>query len=244
MVLVIRKRQLVFLALFLLFFSGMAAVLWQGRGAAAPVFAPGLPESPVIVIDAGHGGEDGGAVAADGTPESGINLGIALRLNDLLRLCGQKTRMIRTEDVSVYTPGAETLRAKKVSDLKNRVALVNGTEGAILLSVHQNCLPSSPAVHGAQAFYNSQAGADALAGSVQDALNESVNDGNGKSVRKIQPTIYLMKNVTAPAVLVECGFLSNPRETAALKTADYQQKMAVAIAAGFLRGGGGGEETQ
>ena len=105
---------------------------------ARPVFRPeGIPETPVIVIDAGHGGEDGGAVAADGTVESGINLAIAQDLDALLRFLGCETRMTRTEDAAIYSDGARTLREKKASDLKNRVALVNETPNAVLLSIHQ-----------------------------------------------------------------------------------------------------------
>lgn len=102
----------------------------------------------MIVIDAGHGGEDGGAVAADGTVESGINLAIAQDLDALLRFLGCETRMTRTEDAAIYSDGARTLREKKASDLKNRVALVNETPNAVLLSIHQNSLPASRRVHG------------------------------------------------------------------------------------------------
>ena len=131
---------------------------------ARPVFRPeGIPETPVIVIDAGHGGEDGGAVAADGTVESGINLAIAQDLDALLRFLGCETRMTRTEDAAIYSDGARTLREKKASDLKNRVALVNETPNAVLLSIHQNSLPASRRVHGAQAFHARTEGSEALA---------------------------------------------------------------------------------
>lgn len=191
----------------------------------------------VIVIDPGHGGEDGGAVAGDGTVESQVNLAIAAKLNDLLRFCGQDTRMIRTSDVSIYSKSATTLHQKKVSDLQNRVALVNGMENAVLVSIHQNCLPASPSVHGAQVFYNTVAGADLLAQTVQDSLNRSINLDHEKTSKKISSSIYLMKNVTAPAVLIECGFLSNPTETKQLNQPAYQLKLAVSITCGILQEG-------
>ena len=192
---------------------------------ARPVFRPeGIPETPVIVIDAGHGGEDGGAVAADGTVESGINLAIAQDLDALLRILGCETRMTRTEDAAIYSDGARTLREKKASDLKNRVALVNETPNAVLLSIHQNSLPASRRVHGAQAFHARTEGSEALAESVQVALNAAV-----------------MKNISCPAVLVECGFLSNAEEAARLCETDYQRKLAVTVAAGFLAGLAGGQ---
>ena len=142
--------------------------------------------------------------------------------------------MIRTEDVSIYSEDAQTLRQKKASDLKNRVALVNGTPGAVLISIHQNSLPSSPRVHGAQVFYAVTEQSDALAASVQQALNAGVNVSNEKQEKRIDPSIYLMKHVTCPAILVECGFLSNAQETERLQDANYQKRLAISIAAGFL----------
>ena len=189
----------------------------------------------VWVIDAGHGGEDGGAVAADGSKESDMNLAIARRLEGLLALLGEETCMTRTEDVSIHSEGAATLREKKRSDLKNRVALVNSTQGAVLVSIHQNSLPSSKRTHGAQVFFRKEEGSAALANAVQHVLNETVNLENEKTEKAIDPSIYLMKNVTTPAILIECGFLSNENETALLKSADYQQKLAVVIASGLLQ---------
>ena len=189
----------------------------------------------VWVIDAGHGGEDGGAVAADGSKESDMNLAIARRLDALLVLLGEETRMTRTEDISIHDGSASTLREKKRSDLENRVELVNSTQGAILVSIHQNSLPSSKRTQGAQVFFRKEEGSAALANAVQHALNETVNLENEKVEKAIDPSIYLMKNVTAPAILIECGFLSNESETALLKSGEYQQKLAVVIASGLLQ---------
>ena len=189
----------------------------------------------VWVIDAGHGGEDGGAVAADGSKESDMNLAIARRLEELLALLGEETCMTRTEDVSIHSEDAATLREKKRSDLKNRVALVNSTQGAVLVSIHQNSLPSSKRTHGAQVFFRKEEGSAALANAVQRALNETVNLENEKAEKAIDPSIFLMKNVTAPAILIECGFLSNESETALLKSGEYQQKLAFVIASGLLQ---------
>ena len=135
----------------------------------------------------------------------------------------------------------DTIRQRKVSDLKNRVALVNSTENAVLLSIHQNSLPSSVVTHGAQVFWNRQEGAEELAETVQDALNSSVNIGNEKRPKLIPITIYLMKNIAAPGIIVECGFLSNPEETNRLQQPDYQLKLAAAITAGYLRCAAGEE---
>ena len=189
----------------------------------------------VIVVDAGHGGEDGGAVSPDGVEESQINLAIARQVQDLLLLNGQPVVMTRTEDVSLDN-GEATVRKRKSADLRNRAALVNGVEHAALLSIHQNSLPSSPITHGAQVFWNQQVGAQELAQAVQDGLNLCINPGNEKHCKQIPSSVYLMKESKAPAVLVECGFLSNPQETEALQDITYQRKLALTIAAGMLYG--------
>ena len=239
MILVIRKRMVAGFALFCCFLAAFSALLWTGLGPEQAVFASQTDGSSVtFVVDPGHGGEDGGAVSADGVTESQLNLDVALRLNDLLRFTGQKTTMIRTEDAAICDEGLDTIRARKASDIRNRVALVNETPGAILVSIHQNSLPSSPETHGAQAFWNSEG--EALAETVQEALNSVVNTHRAKEPRQIPKTIYLMNHVTVPAILVECGFLSNAAETDLLMEPDYQTKLAAVIAAGCL---GAGEET-
>ena len=191
-------------------------------------------QRPTVVVDAGHGGEDGGAVAADGTVEAGLNLAVALRVRDLLAFTGVDTVMTRAGEDAIYDPGCSTLREKKVSDLRNRAALVEATENAVLLSIHQNSLPSSPSTHGAQVFFNGAEGAAPLASGVQEALNQAVNEGKAKSPAAIGASVYLMKNITAPGVLVECGFLTNEAEAAKLKTPEHQLRLAAAIAAGLL----------
>ena len=231
---VLRKRHLCLMGLFFCFVAALAAVLWHGSSAYTSAFgAAAIGEGPTVVVDAGHGG-DGGAVAADGTVESGLNLAIALRVRDLLAFAGVNTVMTRTEDAAIYDDSASTLREKKVSDLKNRAELVNATENAVLLSIHQNSLPSSPVTHGAQAFFNGAEGAAPLATSVQEALNQAVNTEKAKNPAAIGSSVYLMKNITAPGVLVECGFLTNEREAAQLKSEAYQLRLAAAITAGLL----------
>ena len=189
-----------------------------------------------IVLDAGHGGEDGGAVSTDGTRESQLNLEIAVRMRDLFLLTGQPVQMIREDDRSLDS-GEGTLRQRKAADLKNRVLRVNQIPNAVFISIHQNSLPSSPVTHGAQVFWNAEEGAQELAESIQDALNVCINLERAKQPRKIPASVYLMKHITAPGVLIECGFLSNPEETARLKESTHQIKLAVAITAGYLKNG-------
>ena len=225
------------LALLLIF----TAILRQGSALQVSAPAEEAGREVVFIIDPGHGGEDGGAVAADGTVESAVNLAVALKMEEAAKLLGLDSTMTRREDVSIHDAGASTLRQKKVSDLKNRVALCNGTEGGVLISIHQNSLPQSPRVSGAQVFYNGQTGSEELARAIQDALNDVVNTGAPKSPKAIGSGVYLMANTDCPAVLVECGFLSNPEETQLLKDPGYQKKLAVVIlsaAAEHLMGGG------
>ncbi len=190
---------------------------------------------PVVILDAGHGGEDSGTVAPDGTKESGINLQITRRLNDLLPFLGCQTVLTRTGEGSVADPDATTLREKKRSDLQNRVAQINGMSDAVLISIHQNSLPQHPLVHGAQVFYNRVSGGEAMARCVQEELNRIAEQGNAKQCRAIAPDIFLMKQVSCPAILVECGFLSNKKETVRLQDAEYQKQLAVLIAGGYLK---------
>ena len=235
MVILLRKRDLLFSGLLCCFFFGLAAVLWKGT--AVPSFSVWNDSPVTVVIDPGHGGEDGGAVSPGGVPESQINLAVSLRVHDLLRFAGRRTRLTRSEDITICDEGLDTMRQRKSSDLKNRVRIVEETGNAILLSIHQSSLPSSPITHGAQVFWNRQEGAESLAEQVQDALNAGINSGNEKHPRQIPDSIYLMKNITVPGVLVECGFLSNGPETERLQDPDYQLRLAAAIAAGFLSAG-------
>ena len=197
-----------------------------------PVVSPeSVTAQTVLVIDAG---QDGGAVSASGVPESNINLAIAQKTQLLLAFVGQVTIMTREGEEAIYSPDAQTLREKKVSDLSNRVKLVNETAGSILLSIHQNSLPGSK-VRGAQVFYNAVEPAQQLAVSVQQALNSAVNHGSGKNAKQIDDSIYLMKNIRSPGILVECGFLSSPAEAELLQTDDHQRRLSAAIVSGYLQ---------
>ena len=184
-----------------------------------------IRRTQIIVIDAGHGGEDGGATSCTGVYESQINLEIALRLNDLCHLLGFETKMIRSSDVSVYTQGS-TLAAKKASDLKNRAQLVNSTENGILISIHQNTFSDSR-YSGAQVFYAGTPGSPELAKKLQQQMTE-IDPQNHRRVKKADH-VYLMQHIEKCGVLIECGFLSNPAEEVKLRSAEYQKKLCAAI---------------
>lgn len=186
-----------------------------------------LERDNIIVIDPGHGGEDGGAISVSGKMESAYNLEIAQRLNDLFHLLGYGTKMVRIYDESVYTEG-HTLAEKKVSDLKNRVQMVNKEENAILVSIHQNTFLDSR-YWGAQVFYGPKGKSRELAERMQITFCQTLNPGSNREIKKADG-IYLMQHIDCTGILIECGFLSNPREDAMLQTKQYQQKLCAVIA--------------
>lgn len=180
-----------------------------------------------IIIDAGHGGVDGGATSCTGVLESRINLEIALRLDDLMHLLGYQTKMIRTTDVSVYTKG-ETIAAKKVSDLKERVRIANETPGTLLVSIHQNTFSDSR-YGGAQVFYANTGSSKELAQAMQQALVLELNPGSNRQPKRGEG-IYLLEHIQVSGILIECGFLSNPEEENKLRSDAYQKQLCCVIA--------------
>ena len=186
------------------------------------------PGGTTVVLDAGHGGEDGGATGVSGTSEAALNLDISLRLRDLLRLCGVRVSMIRETDTAVYSDGCRTISEKKVSDIKNRTETVNQTENALLLSVHQNFFTEGK-YHGAQVFYAKTPGSQALAEQLQANLALGLEPGNRRQCKK-SDGVYLMEHIGCTGVLVECGFLSNYEEEQRLLQPEYQKKLAAVIA--------------
>ncbi|MDL2274250.1 N-acetylmuramoyl-L-alanine amidase [Oscillospiraceae bacterium OttesenSCG-928-G22] len=184
------------------------------------------------IIDAGHGGEDGGAARGD-VIEKHINLEIAERLRDVFHLYGIRPVMLRETDISLHSPGAQTLREKKVSDLKHRVERSNAVEDGFLLSIHQNTFTSAR-YRGSHVFYTAHAESRRFAELLQNAIREHIDETNGREAAGAAKTIYLMQRVECPAVLIECGFLSNSEDVALLRSPAYQTKLSVVIAAAFL----------
>lgn len=200
-------------------------------------------QSAVIIIDAGHGGEDGGAIGVSGIKESTINLGVAHRLEQILSFCGFPTEMIRTSDQSIYTEG-DTISEKKISDLKNRVKTVNSFHRAILISIHQNHF-SEEKYSGAQVFYADTDQSKQLAVITQNHLRRLLNPENKREAKQAQ-SVYLMKNISCTGILVECGFLSNRDEELLLQNQDYQTKIACTLTgalAQFIFEGAEGHEV-
>lgn len=212
----------------------LALALGRLNSLSKPVMEPSPPlRTGPLVLDAGHGGEDGGAVSLTGVPESQINLSIALRLRDVLGLYGVDPILLRETDVSLHDGGAGTLREKKRSDLKNRVDAIEKVEGGTLLSIHQNTYPGGRC-RGVQVFYAPTQGSQALAEHVQASIKAALQPDNERSAKQIPDSVYIMNHVSCPAALIECGFLTNPEEEALLRDGDYQRKLAAVVAAAWL----------
>ena len=180
-----------------------------------------------VIIDPGHGGEDGGATSCTGILESKFNLDISLRLNDMMHLLGMETVMIRETDRSVYTKG-ETIAQKKVSDLRERVRIINETKKAVVISIHQNTFPDGK-YWGSQVFYPNTDGSKELAILMQKQLQASIAPDNNRNSKQSKG-VYLMDHIQCTGILLECGFLSNLEEEAMLRDSWHQKKLCAVIA--------------
>lgn len=182
----------------------------------------------LIIIDAGHGGFDPGKVGTAGTLEKDINLSVARKLEKVLADSGYQVLMTREDDRALCH---EDDRSKKLSDIKSRVSMINENKPALTVSIHQNSY--SAGTKGAQVFYyqNSEE-SHAFAAVLQQTLKEELADGNHR-VEKGNDSYYMLKKCNGVFAIVECGFLSNPQEEELLKTDNYQQKLAEAIAEGI-----------
>lgn len=224
-----RKNFIAFVPFYLLVAIAFIGVVnWFSNARTVAVQTTPVARYHTFIIDAGHGGIDGGATSCTGVLESTINLEIALRLNDLMNFLGYDTVMIRTTDTSIYTEG-NTIAAQKLSDLRQRVKIVNETENGILISIHQNTFSDSR-YGGAQVFYGQGQGSEKLAKLLQDSFKATVNPDSNRMSKK-SSGVYLMEHITNPGVLIECGFLSNPEEEAKLRSPQYQKMLCCVIAA-------------
>lgn len=200
--------------------------------AVSPVIA-GADEPPVIVIDAGHGGFDGGA-SDNNTVEKDINLTIAKKLYEVLTLNGFKSVLTRDEDVSLEDEGLQTIRKKKNSDIHNRMKLADSFPDCILLSIHQNKYTESK-YYGAQVFYGPKNAQSAQMGEIfQKNMIEMLDPTNTRQTKPCTDSVYLIHNAQMPALLIECGFLSNPDEAARLRSDEYQNRVAFTLFCSIL----------
>ena len=191
-------------------------------------------EKPVIIIDAGHGGEDGGTQSADGTLEKDINLSISKKVQKILTRYGFETVMVRDTDKMIYDEGSSTVRNRKTSDLHNRMKIMEAYPDCIFLSIHQNHFSQSK-YSGAQVFYcKSRAESAVVADCIQQSIVKSLQKENTRQIKPCTSDVYLIYNAVSTAVMVECGFLSNTQEAEKLKDNTYQYEMALAISKGIV----------
>lgn len=186
-----------------------------------------------IIIDAGHGGFDGGAVASDGTVEKDINLNISLIIAKLLKQNNFRVIMTRETDVSTEDTESLQIASKKRSDLQNRLNLMKDYPDSIFVSIHLNKFTTSSAF-GSQVFYSKNEKSRILAEKIQNNIVNLIQPYNTRVNKQATSSTYLLYNATVPAVLVECGFLSNREELEKLKQNAYQKKMAFGIYCGII----------
>lgn len=222
----LKKRLILLLSLFIICASIYIADV--GVSPALEVVSQIYPRQ-IVIIDAGHGGEDGGAVASDGTVEKDINLKIALQTAKLLQLYGFEVIMTRESDVSTSTGDSFIKR----EDLENRLNLMKQNPESIFVSIHLNKFTTS-AAKGSQVFYSKGDASKLLGDLIQKSIIKNLQKENKRVNKQANSSTYLLYNATVPAVLVECGFLSNAAELSRLKDNNYQRQLAFCITDGIL----------
>lgn len=227
------KRKAAFWALFLASLGLFCLQTMEAFGLVA-FHAQQFEKKPVILIDPGHGGEDGGAVGGSGLLEKDVNLAVSLALAEDLKAAGWSVVMTRDTDQSLGDPSLPTIAQRKSSDIRNRVRLAEEAGDCVLLSIHQNKFEESQ-YSGAQMFYSpNHPESAALAECLRKSVVSTLQPGNTRQCKEAGENVYLMAHVEVPAVLVECGFLSNPEEERLLADPEYQKEMAAAIRDGLL----------
>jgi len=237
------RLKILFLGVFFVSLTFFSLVLFQGLEFEneAMVFIE-KEDIPTIVIDPGHGGFDGGAVAEDGTVEKDINLQIALKLQEMLKGYEVNIVMIRDEDESLGQTGG-SIKNKKQQDLRLRKKIIEEAGADLTISIHLNSYPEDESVYGAQVFYpkdeqkrttnkEDEQPSKTYAESVQKAIEFNISDGRERQ-SMAKDDILLFQNPASPIILVECGFLSNIDECDRLKTAEYQELLAKSICEGI-----------
>lgn len=188
----------------------------------------------MVIIDAGHGAPDGGAVTKSGVEEKDLNLSVALFLQEYFEQSGTTVILTRSDDKGIYEE-ADTIRSKKRSDLKNREKIIKSSDADAVISIHMNEFQEEQ-YSGPQVFFSkNNVRSERLADFVQTSMNEALNPPAKRDYKKAGDGIYLLKKAEIPAILVECGFLSNPSEQRKLLNEQYRQKVAWSIYCGALK---------
>lgn len=188
----------------------------------------------IIVLDAGHGGADGGAVGIGDIYEKDINLAMALKLRDILRFFGFDVIMTRESDMSIHDSGLDTIRQQKVSDMKNRLEIIKANPDCIFISIHQNKFDRSK-YKGTQVFYsaNNPYG-QILAQCIQQSVVVNLQPENTRQIKAMGADSYIMQNSQVPSALIECGFISNQSDIDNLTNEDYQKQYCLSVLNGLF----------
>lgn len=184
---------------------------------------------PTVIIDAGHGGEDGGAVGIDGTYEKELNLLIALELEKILSAEGIKTRLTRSEDILLYDKNSDYKGHKKSQDMATRLKIAEEYENAVFISIHMNSFTQQK-YRGLQVYYSVNSPLSAtLANTVQELVATNLQPDNSRKTKPSPTGIYLLEKIQHPAILIECGFLSNAEDCADLNSPSYRTRLCLVI---------------
>ena len=208
-------------------------VLAQSFCISCDFYIEAAASATVVIIDAGHGGEDAGAIGVNGVLEKDINLEIARMMRDVLTEKGYTVILTRDEDRLLYAPEENIKGIRKISDLRNRVKIFNSYDSAIAVSVHMNAFSSSK-FSGLQIYHSDNASSRDLAECIREAVKKDLQPENKRPL-KPSNDIYLLKNTLCPIVLVECGFLSNPQECEKLSEKEYQKRLSFSIVCGIIK---------
>ena len=182
-----------------------------------------------VVLDAGHGGEDGGAISANGRYEKDLNLAVTLLLSDLLKANGVNVRLTRATDTMLYDRDVDYHGRKKALDLAARRKIAEETDGCVFVSIHMNAFPQSQ-YSGLQVWYSANHPSSLLLASlVQERTHDLLQPQNNRRIKEATSSIYLLHHLTVPSILIECGFLSNPQEAERLASASYQKELAFTL---------------
>lgn len=192
-----------------------------------------IPSSFTVVLDAGHGGEDGGAGSADGIVEKDLNLALTLQLGEMLQANGIRVIYTRKTDTLLYDKNADYQGRKKVLDMAERLRIAQEAGDCIFVSIHMNTHPLT-SCKGLQVWYSeNNTESIGLAQRIQTNI-KALQPQNTRRVKPSNGTIYLLRQLECPAILVECGFLSNPEEARQLNDEEYRAQLALVLVASIL----------
>jgi len=230
-VLIISKKRILFVTIMIMVSVMSFEIFKESENTIETVTLPVTGKT--IVLDAGHGLPDEGAESSNGVTEASINLAITKKVQTLLEQSGCNVVLTRSDENGIYDLGSNTIREKKVSDIKNRVKIGNQSSANAFVSIHLNKIPQSQ-YYGWQTFFKSNSEqSEILAKTIQEELNQSIQKENKREALKITGK-YIIEHVEIPVTIVECGFLSNPEEALLLQQDEYQNKIAWGIYNGIM----------